>query len=102
MFVTGDKHAAAVWQVGASGRVYEMLCAPLLNITKHSLTALASWQQNSGYRIMFMNTANGSPGLAVSNSWGRLDVDTTGPGNGTVTLNVLRDDGATLYRTQVG
>jgi hypothetical protein len=102
VFVTGDKHAAAVWQVGASGRVYELLCAPLLNTTKHNLTALSSWQQHWGYRVMFMNTANGGPGLAVSNSWGRLDIDTTGPGNRIVTLNVLRDDGATLYHTQVG
>jgi hypothetical protein len=92
-FISGDMHAAAVWRLSATRPVYEMLCGPLWNQTRHTIKPLQSWQTSWGYQGLFYNTANGLPGQAISNAFGRIDITT----NNLVTLRVVRDDGTVLY-----
>ena len=97
IFLTGDMHAGAVWKLSATRPVYEMLCAPIYNITRHTLTQLLDWQVAWGYQTRFLNTIDGQPGQAMSCAWGKVDIgaDTS------VTLNLIRDDGALLHREYI-
>ena len=89
VLATGDMHNAAVWKLSATRPVYELLCGPLANTGLHTTTALSPWQVRWGYSGLFFNTATGTPGKAISNSIGQIDVDTTGAG--AVTLRLFNE-----------
>jgi len=93
VFLSGYMHAGAVWKLSPTRPVYEMLCGPMFNTTLHSPTGLSSWQTAWGYQTLFLNTAGGLPGRALSNAWGRVDIGA----DASVTLNLMKDDGTVLY-----
>ena len=97
VFVTGDMHAGAVWKLSPTRPVYELLCGPIYNTGYHTPTALTDWQVAWGYQTRFLNTVDGKPGRAISCAWGRLDIGA----DASVTVNLLRDDGTSLYREHI-
>ncbi len=92
IIVSGDTHAAAVWQI-SDPRIQEYLSGPLFNTTKHSVHALSTWQINAGYVALY-NDDGGIDGRALYNVYNRIAVDEA---TGNLTVNIVAEDGTVIY-----